>query len=203
MTILRMSPKAWNISWWTAPHSATVIRGVVISLEAQGKILATLLQPDALGNLPILVGHSYGATLAAWMAAEYPEKVGAIFLLAGSMTHLLDRPYLLQRWGVHPPWRWLIPGGMRKANDEVVALDDELVGFEEKMRSITAPVVVLQGRKDFLVSYKNLRVIRKNMINSAKIDITLLQDAGHFLPWNYTEQVKYLIQKAVNYSRTY
>ena len=173
----------------------------VLSLARQGEITAAFLQPDAEGRLPILIGHSYGATLAAWMAAEYPDQIGAIFLLAGSMTNKLDRPYLVQRWGVHPPWRWLIPGGLRRANDEVVALDTELAGFEDEMHRIVAPVVVLQGRKDGLVSHKNVEVIRANMINAAAMDITILEEAGHFLPWEHVAEVKTLLQRAIAYSR--
>ena len=90
---------------------------------------------------------------------------------------------------------------MRRANDEVVALDTELAGFEESMPRIVAPVVVLQGRKDGLVSYKNLEVIRNNMINAAEMDITLLEDAGHFLPWEYAAKVRSLLNRTVAYSR--
>ena len=166
----------------------------VISIWDQAKILEPFLVPQS----PILVGHSYGGTLAAVMAALYPDKIAGIVIIAGSVSPDLDKQKPLFRF-FHPrPWRWLVPRGLNKANDEVIALEEESRSFPLLWQNIRCPVIVVHGSKDPLVSVDNTIYMQEKMIN-AQLDITVLEGANHFLIWNKEEEVNKAIDKAISY----
>ena len=171
-----------------------------LPIMQQVELVSKLLRQDDQGRKSIIVGHSYGGTMAAIMAATYPDKVGAIVILAGSVSPELDNPTFFHKLAHSPPFLYLVPKELRKANDEVIALAQESKSFPEMWTNITGPVVVLQGDKDFLVSVKNVDYMYEKMIN-AKLDINVLKDGGHFLPWNDKEKVEERIRTAVIYSR--
>ncbi len=172
----------------------------VVPIMRQVQLMETLLTTSPDGRKPIVVGHSYGGTMAAIMAALYQDKLGAIVILAGSVSPALDNPMKIQRLGQYPPFVYMIPGGLRKANDEVIALEEEAKQFPALWPNIRIPVVVLQGEKDPLVSVKNIDYMRETMIN-AELDIKILEGVNHFIPWNSKEHVEERIRTAIEYSQ--
>ncbi|MCF6241854.1 MAG: alpha/beta fold hydrolase, partial [Bacteroidales bacterium] len=73
----------------SCPDQATV------SLDAQAAALRPLLVRRN-GRWPLVVGHSFGATIAAKLAAKYPSQVGGLILVAGAMNPELEKIHLLQ-----------------------------------------------------------------------------------------------------------
>lgn len=171
----------------------------VLPIMRQVEVMRQFLRPNTQGQKPIVVGHSYGGTMAAIMAALYGEELGAIVILAGSVSPYLDNPLGIQKWGQYPPFVYMIPSGLRKANDEVIALIEEAKQFPAMWADIRIPVVVLQGEKDSLVSVKNVDFMKENMTNT-KLDILVLEGVNHFLPWNSMPQVEERIRTAIQYS---
>ena len=168
----------------------------VISIWKQAKILEQFLLPSP----PILVGHSYGGTLAAVMAALYPDKVAGIVIVAGSVSPHLDNQKPLFKIFKNPPLRYFVPRDLNKANDEVIALEEESLAFPMLWKNIQGPVLVLQGSKDPLVSVKNVIYMEEEMVN-AQLDITVLEGAGHFLIWDEVAKVNEAITKAIIYAK--
>jgi pimeloyl-ACP methyl ester carboxylesterase len=77
---------------WDGHNAATDLRGnsaaALVALDAAGAERATV------------VGHSFGGGVAAWLAAHYPERVGALVLVAPSANAAsLNR---LDRWLAKP-----------------------------------------------------------------------------------------------------
>ena len=56
----------------------------VVSLNEQAAVLEPLLQTRD-GRKPILVGHSLGGPIIAAAAANYPDKIGGIIIVAGAL----------------------------------------------------------------------------------------------------------------------
>ena len=168
----------------------------VLSIWQQADIIAELLKPNEDVSAPVLIGHSYGATLAAVIAALYPDKVAAVIIVAGSVSPHLDNQKPLFRFFSYPPMRYLVPRSLNKANDEVIALEEEAKRFPELWKNLRMPVFVLQGSKDPLVSVENVIYMRREMVN-AQLDITVLAGAGHFLIWDEGDKVKRLITRAL------
>ncbi len=171
-----------------------------VPIMRQVEIMEQFLTESSTGEKPIIVGHSYGGTMVAIMAALYQDKLGGAVILAGSVSPELDNPRSIQKVGQYPPFKYLLPRNLRNANDEVIALEQEAKQFPAMWPDIKMPVVVLQGEKDPLVSVKNVDFMKEKMIN-AKLDIKVLEGTNHFLPWNSKDHVDERIRTAVEYSR--
>ena len=63
----------------------------VVSFEEQAAAIAPLLVERA-GEWPILVGHSLGGPIAARLAADHPERVAGLIIVAGSLNPEAKHP---------------------------------------------------------------------------------------------------------------
>jgi pimeloyl-ACP methyl ester carboxylesterase len=128
------------------------------------------------GGPALLVGNSMGAGAAAWAAAERPDQVAGIALIApfvrdgaqGRLTMLAFRLMLVRPWGPRA-WAWWFsrlhvtrPAGLDtrlRAGREALARPGRWQAFaatthtshapvEARLGEITAPALVVMGEKD-------------------------------------------------------
>lgn len=89
------------------------------AIADQAQALKPLLE-SLRGQQPILVGHSLGGPIVAQAAADFPELVGAIVLVAGSLSPSVETIYTIQYVGDLPGVRKLLPRPLRNSNHELV-----------------------------------------------------------------------------------
>ena len=153
--------------------------GAVVELAAQAHALEPLLvQRD--GRWPLLVGHSLGAPIILRAAADFPDRVGGLVLLSGSVDPDLER----LRWynylakGV----AWFLPRDLRRSNDEMWDLKPELQALAADLDRVRCPVWIVHGEDDGLVPVANVDFVRKALASRLR-DVVVLDDAGHLLIW--------------------
>lgn len=121
---------------------------LMLDLRAQAAVLAAAI-PE--GAPAIVVGHSLGGPLIAWMAIDHPEKVCAGVLVAGSVAPELEAP----RWYNHlaDTWlaQWMVGREMLWSNREMMVLDQQLRVLDSAWSRLRRPLVAIQGDKDPLV----------------------------------------------------
>ncbi len=154
-----------------------------VSLDAQAAAVKAVMETRG-GQKPVLVGHSLGGPIVAAVAANYPDDVGGVIPLAGSLDPGLEEIKFIQYLGETPPFVWLIPSALRHTNREVFALEDELERLEDKLHRITAPVVIIHGTMDDLVPFENVPFMQRRMVSAEPLETIVLTDQNHFLPWN-------------------
>ena len=167
----------------------------VTSLAAQARALAALLPHD--GRPAVLVGHSLGGAIAARLAAEQPQRVAALVLLAASLDPALETIHPLQPLGAWPPLRALLPRAIRNANAELMALRPELVELAVLLPRIRVPVRIVHGMDDDLVPVANVPYLQQHLSGARCVDTVLLPGANHFLPWQAAPRVRAAIGWAV------
>lgn len=166
----------------------------VTSLARQAAAVAALLPSD--GRRAVLLGHSLGGPIVARVAAEHPQRVAALVLLAPALDPALERIHPLQPLGAWAPIRWLLPRAIRNANAELMALQPELVALQALLDRVTAPVFLLHGTADTLVPVENVPFAQTHL-RSARCLVTRLLDGGnHFLPWSARPVVRAAIERA-------
>lgn len=162
------------------------------SLQDQAAAIEPLL--DSTDAPAILVGHSLGAPIAAAVAAAYPDRVGGLVLVAGSLDPDLERVLTVQRVGEWPPVAVVLPRWIKHANRELLPLEAELRALEPRLAEIAVPIEIVHGTEDQLVPYANVEFMRTRF-TAAEVRITTLEGANHFLPWNNAAAVRAAIQR--------
>ena len=114
-------------------------------IRLQAKALEPLLDVKR-GQKVLLVGQSYGAAIAALMAAANPKKVAGLVLLSG----YYGSPGPTAKWllGVGGRLLNLIPRDVRHAVLEIQDQPRQLDLLHAALRRVRAPVHVVHGDKD-------------------------------------------------------
>jgi len=173
----------------TQPSSA------VVAFEDQAAALTPLLEPDAEGRWPILVGHSLGGPIVARAAADHPDRVGGIAILSGSLDPALEKP----RWFNHAAdlilFRMLLSPSWRHSNDEILSAPRHTRELGRVLERVRCPVVIIHGTEDSLVPYANVAYMRKAFANAASVEVVTLEGANHFIPWTHESVVRNAVAK--------
>ena len=175
--------------------------GAVTSLTAQANAIAELIR--RLGPKPAaLVGHSLGGPIIAQTAADHPELVAALVIVAGSLDPAQESVPFIQYVGDTWPLSAILPRALRNANREVIVLEPQLKTLAARLSTLKLPVTIVHGTKDDLVPFANVAFIKTRMTNVTGMDVTVLEGQNHFLPWNSKKQVDAAIMKALAMQKT-
>jgi pimeloyl-ACP methyl ester carboxylesterase len=171
-------------------------RKAVPALADQAAAIEPLLT-ERDGKWPVLVGHSLGAPIALRAAADYPEKVGALVLLAGSVDPDEERVLFIQRLGNFAFIPSLLPRPLRNANREVLPLEEELRDLAPLLQRVTCPVVVVHGTKDRLVPHANMAYLEERLAHNDRVVWMTLEDEDHFFIWTRPDIVRGAVERAL------
>lgn len=141
------------------------------------------------GRWPLLVGHSLGGPIVARVAADHPDRVSGIVILAGALDPALERVQVIQHLGNFAFVPYLLPRWARNANRELIPLRAELEALDPLLADVTCPVVVIHGTRDRLVPYANVEFMRRKLAHT-DLEIVTLDGGGHFLPWRHEAAVR-------------
>lgn len=158
------------------------------SLTRQAAVLQPILDRYP-GKPAILVGHSYGGPVIVKAAMDFPEKVGGIIIVAGSLDPALEPDPWWQPVVSSPPMRWLLPASMVVSNDEIIPLRAELEAIQDDWTRVVCPVTVIQGTKDNLVPAGNADYIKAMLPHNQALDIQMIEGGSHFILWSMQDYI--------------
>ncbi len=142
-------------------------------------------------KLPIvLVGHSMGGPVIVKMAVDNPKLYSHLVILAGAVDPKAEKPEKWRRVIKSIPLRWLIPGALQPANDELWWLKQDLIAMQPKLYKITSHVTIIHGTIDPLVPYSNMAFMQKEFVNAKSIDTISIKNANHFIPWEHYDIIR-------------
>lgn len=167
----------------------TLPRDPVVSFKEQARAIEPLLV-ERDGKWPILVGHSLGGPIVARVAAEYPERVGGVLILAGSLDPELECPKWFNYAAETVVVRGLLGRPLATSNTEIMAAGRETRELERVLDRVRCPVSVIHGREDGLVPVGNVRYIRERLGHVPSLETTVLAREGHFIPWTQETLVR-------------
>ncbi len=168
----------------------------MVSLADQAAAVLALMPTD--GRPVVLLGHSLGGPIVARVAADHPERVAGLVLLAASMDPAQEAIHPMQyvgAWGLVKP---LLPRMLRNANAELMALKPELEALALALPRITAKVVIVHGTKDDLVPVANVHFMQAHLTGARCVKTVLLEGQNHFLPWNSEATVREAVRMAMD-----
>jgi len=159
------------------------------SLGKQAELIAPLLEKNRNSEKPILVGHSFGGTIAAKLAMDYPDMIGGVILAGAAIDPEHEKFFSIARIINFPFLNKVVPKSMKVANAEKNTHVEELRLLLADWPKITTRVTLLHGKEDGLVPIENAYFGEKVLIN-AEVKMAIYKDTGHLIPWTKPELLK-------------
>lgn len=171
-----------------------------VSIERQAQLLAPLLRKLAEHGPVVLCGSSYGGSVAAKLAMDWPELVGALVLQSASVQPNAERTPKIARW-VHSPLGVAFPGWARVSTKEKYAHSRSLEAIQDGWGCIRCPVWVLHGQQDDLIYPSNAEHAVLQLAPHTSVTYVPIDSARHNIYWTRRDTVKHYILRAVKFSR--
>lgn len=172
------------------------------SIEKQAAMIRPLL--DSIHNPvhPIIIaGGSYGASIAARIAMDYPHLVDGLALSGPSLGPGMERyfwfTHIIEHWSI----RWFMPRIFRSANTEKVHHREELEKMLPLWKNIRVPVTYLQGENDDIIDTTNASFARSQLINAPYLNIRFIKDRYHRLAREEWEAIRNAIMEVYEQSK--
>jgi pimeloyl-ACP methyl ester carboxylesterase len=142
-------------------------------------------------KLPVvLVGHSMGGPVIVKMAVDNSKIYAHLVVLSGAIDPKAEEPEIWRNIIKSKPLRYLIPGALRPANDELWWLKQDLIDMKPSLKKITSRVTIIHGTIDPLVPYSNMAFMQKEFVNAKSIDTISIKNANHFIPWEHYDIIR-------------
>ena len=163
------------------------------SLARQSDLIAPLLKKlKDEGREVILVGHSLGATLAPRLAMAYPEFVDGAVAIAGDLSNDFYRKAWYNDLADVGLVSVLLPRALCYANDEVLALPENLIDMEQYWSNYNSPLWVIQGGKDSLVDPRNAQ-FAESLKTRSDVTVNYYPDGNHLIHINQSDEVNRIL----------
>jgi pimeloyl-ACP methyl ester carboxylesterase len=168
------------------------------SLHEQGETLVPILKEYTSNRPVIIVGHSLAGALVVRMAAEHPDLIDGVIIVAGSVDPDLEPNETWFRAPLATPFlSWILPRSFRASNEEIYQLKPELEKMLPLWKDVRCPVIVIQGKKDDLVAPANADFAKKMLVN-APVELVLVDSMNHFVPWSHPFLIRDAVVKMIH-----
>ncbi len=84
---------------------------------------------------------------------------------------------------------------MRPSNEELWYLKKDLVELKKDFTKINCPVFFIHGMIDTWVPPGNVEYGKKLLVNAPLVNITMIPDANHFIPWSKFTEIRAILLK--------
>jgi len=161
-----------------------------------------------------VIGHSFGAMMAAELAANHPELVSKLVLMCPIGLWRGDAP--IPNWMIVTPGsdlpKYLVHDSKGPLAKQLLGVPDTELqlrmiwssastgkfawpipdrGLKQRLRGIQAPTMVLWGKQDKLVPVRYAEEFGRRIPGST---VRILDQAGHLFPAEYPERVAAMVE---------
>jgi len=166
------------------------------SLARQADALVAVLDAARVRRA-LVVGHSLGGPIAAQFAVDHPDRLAGLVLVAPSISPRLERHRWFNVAGSLMAVQWFLPVDLVTSNREIWPLRKQLEALAPRLAQVQAPVIVLQGDQDTLVSPANAD-FAESAFTAARLEVRRLPGATHFVVWQDPAVVRRAILDALD-----
>lgn len=167
-------------------------RKPVSSIEDQARCLLSVFELNHSKEPAIVLGRSYGAPIAASIAAMRPEKVKQLIMVSPVIDPEKEKFYWFSKYGRNRLIQLFLPREFNTATAEKYEHPEELRKMLPIWKKLTMPVVVIQGGNDWIGDPVNIEFAKKK-IPSLRSQYITLPKAGHMLTYSHQNMIRQLI----------
>lgn len=130
----------------------------------------------------ILLGTSYGGTVAARMLMDFPGAYASAILISSSLAPEEERTYPISYF--MDRYRWLFPEFFIVANDEKLTHSAQLRLMEPHWSKIIDPVYFIHSTTDDLVYPANVDFALEKLDSTVQTTVHWVPNASHSMYWS-------------------
>jgi pimeloyl-ACP methyl ester carboxylesterase len=165
------------------------------SIAEQARILKPLLERKRKKRKLILVGRSYGCPIVLKAAADYPDLVDGIVLLAPAVDPKREKFWWFSKLANSGLMRAILPRMLNVASSEKFSHALELKILEKDLKKVRQKIVLMQGLKDQVIEPENVCYIDSALTENFQKELIIFDDCDHFISTNKATEVKQAIDK--------
>ncbi|MCF6224656.1 MAG: alpha/beta hydrolase [Flavobacteriaceae bacterium] len=162
---------------------------ILNSIDDEIDVLHEVLNAYDFNNI-VLIGYSYGATIALASPKNFKNKI----ILAAAVRGDLEPMFWtlnFYKWKLTRP---LVPKVLQAASKEKLEHITELPSYEDKWGISESPILAIHGKKDRIVPYEN-SLFLKEKIDDKKLTLITIEKGNHTLVWTNFALIKNEILK--------
>ena len=155
----------------------------MISVKDQAENVAEIIRRRRPGKDQRLVlhGSSYGGTVSARIAMDFPDEIDGVLLQSASTAPREEFTYWVSHPTNHWTLRWLMPRAIRTVNTEKLNHQPQLEAMADKWDRIKARVVIAHGTADWLIYPPNAYYSCDQLVNAEEVVHHMLAGKKHDL----------------------
>jgi pimeloyl-ACP methyl ester carboxylesterase len=171
----------------------------MISVEEQARnVAAVIRERRANADQPIILhGSSYGGTVSARIAMDFPDLINGLLLQSASTAPREEYTY----WVTHPTshWSlsWMLPSSLQTANSEKLSHQQQLEDMADDWANIKANTVILHGTDDWLIYPPNAYYSCDQLVNAEEVIHHMVPGKQHDLIWTAPKLLKKYLLKLI------
>ncbi len=150
----------------------------------------------------ILHGSSYGGTVAARIAMDFPDLVDGLLLQSASVAPGAEKTYWISYPTSHWLLKWIVPRPIQVANAEKLSHFEQLKDMESLWHRVRSACIILHGTADGLIYPFNAEFALEHLTNAARKELLMVPDRGHDLLFTEPNLLKRSLLKLVQMGRT-
>lgn len=155
-------------------------------IPEQYDAIQLLLTHSKINENVIPIGHSFGGTIAGFIAIQNPDWLSGAIMIAPAIDPEQEKYLWFGKLALYKSTRWLAPRSLRVAADEKYSHEDELKTFINDWDQIKKPIFHIHGDADGLVPYGNVTFSKENIPNKW-LEIKTFENKGHLIPFKERE----------------
>ncbi len=170
------------------------------SVKKQAKLVSRLLKmKQKIHDKIIVQGSSYGGTLAARLAMDYPQLIDGLILLSASVCPKEEKIYSITYPTSAVPLKWMIPKALRMANEEKLGHKAALDAMLPSWKNIVAPTIIMHGTDDSLIYPINASFAKEKITNAPRVELHWAEGRGHDLSWTRKDLILESLEKMLGW----
>jgi pimeloyl-ACP methyl ester carboxylesterase len=164
-----------------------------LELETQAASIEALIKHYNPQQKPYyLFGRSYGAPIAAFIAAHHNEAIAHLYMISPAMDPKTEKFFWFSPLGKWWVMRWFLPKALNTATDEKYGHVKEMEKLNPILPTLTCSTTVMTGTADWIADTSNFDYCKKELIN-AKTRFIKLNGVGHLINYERPDLIRSLL----------
>jgi pimeloyl-ACP methyl ester carboxylesterase len=166
-----------------------------LSIEMQALAIRHIIEKENKLNKKVyLLGRSYGAPIAAWLAIDDPDQFEKLVLVSPVIDPEKEKFYWFSNLGKSKLVQWMLPDMLNVATREKFSHQREMQKMLPAWQNLCTPTYVLVGEQDNIADTANFTFAKKHMTACPAVFMKL-KETGHQITQQQPELIKQLLME--------